>query len=60
MGFQAKLKPKPAADASNGPRINGAIPASYVRLVTDEGTQAFQTYIYDFPFFLILKANGCI
>ncbi|XP_010920085.1 uncharacterized protein [Elaeis guineensis] len=34
---QAKSKPKPAADASNGPRTNGAITAAYVRLVTDEG-----------------------
>ncbi|XP_008809451.4 translation initiation factor IF3-1, mitochondrial [Phoenix dactylifera] len=34
---QAKSKPKPAADASDGPRINGAITAAYVRLVTDEG-----------------------
>ncbi|KAG1354203.1 translation initiation factor IF3-1, mitochondrial [Cocos nucifera] len=34
---QAKPKPKPVADASNGPRINGAITAAYVRLVTEEG-----------------------
>ncbi|CAL9054286.1 unnamed protein product [Musa banksii] len=34
---QAKLKSKPALDSNVGPRLNAAITAPYVRLVTDEG-----------------------
>ncbi|CAL9117927.1 unnamed protein product [Musa textilis] len=34
---QAVLKSKPALDSNVGPRLNAAITAPYVRLVTDEG-----------------------
>lgn len=32
-----QAKPKPRADAASGPRINEAITAAYIRLVSDEG-----------------------